>query len=57
MTTMEKMIIKSNLQPVNVAKVLGIDEKVFINLPQYKKIRLLRLVYSGRIFECNNDKE
>ena len=54
MTTMEKMIIKSNLQPVNVAKVLGIDEKVFINLPQYEKIRLLRLVYSRQIFEYNN---
>ena len=50
-------IIESRLQPVDVAKVLGIDKKVFINLPQYEKIRLLRLVYSGRIFQDNESYE
>ncbi len=46
-----KEIIQSNLQPVDVAKVLGISREDFIRLPQGKKIELLRLVYSGRIFQ------
>ena len=51
-------ILDSNVLVISKkGKVLGIDKKVFINLPQYDKIRLLRLVYSWRIFECNNDKE
>ena len=41
-------IIKSNLQPVDAAKVLNIDKQVFASLPQYKKIELIRLVYSGQ---------
>ena len=50
--------IKSRLQPLDVAQVLGIPKEVFINLPQGKKIELLRLVYSGRIFqEQDNELE
>ena len=50
--------IKSALQPVDVAKILGIPKEVFIRLPQRKKIELLRLVYSGRIFqEYNNHND
>ena len=47
--------IKSALQPVDVAKILGIPKEVFIRLPQRKKIELLRLVYSGRIFQEDNN--
>lgn len=51
-----KEIIKSNLQPVDVAKVLNIDKQIFASLPQYIRIKLIRLVYSGQIFKYN-DKE
>ena len=44
-------IINTTMQPLDVAEVLGISKEVFINLPQGKKIELLRLVYSGRIFQ------
>ena len=49
--------IKSTLQPVDVAKVLGISREEFTQLPQGIKIKLLRLVYSGRIFQDNESYE
>ena len=47
--------IKSALQPVDVAKILGISKEVFIQLQQYKKIELIRLVYSGLILQEDNN--
>ena len=49
--------IKSNLQPVDVAKVLNISREVFIRLPQRVKIDLLRKVYSGEFQNINNEEE
>ena len=48
--------IKSNLQYVDIADVLGIDKEVFKQLPQGKKIELLRLVHSGRIFQEHDNE-
>ena len=44
-------IINTTMQPLDVAQVLGISKEVFSALPQGEKIKLMRLVYSGRIFQ------
>ena len=49
-------IIESRLQPVDVAKVLGISREVFVKLPIPKQIYLTRLVYSGE-FQNNTNNE
>ena len=49
--------IKSNLQPVDVTKVLNISREVFIRLPQRVKIDLLSKVYSGEFKNINNEEE
>ena len=47
--------IKSTLQPVDVAKVLNIPKEVFIKLPVYKQIYLLRKVHE--VFSKYNEEE
>ena len=47
--------IKSNMQPVDVAKVLNIPKEVFVKLPIQRQIYLARLVYSGKFQNSNNE--